>query len=431
MARAAYPVPVITRVRVTDFRSIADCDVTLGPLTVLLGFNASGKSNFLDALRFVVDAVTTSPQQAVSDRGGLDELLRRGPEPVDSFRIQLDFVLRPEGGTTPDAEVPATYAVEIGRDPDGVLACAVLDEECAINHPDGQHAFRAMDEGFTAAESNRFRIPGSRSAVMSRPEARDSPFETSGEGLYLPVATALDGRFAAVDVVLRSTKFHELTAEVLRTIDTETTRQFQLGSSGQHLGHVLGALKRDHPEVKERLDAYLSSLVANAVGIDEQPEGRYSTVAARFVVGGTPYVDPQTEVFHSEALSEGTLLAAGVLAALFQPAALDGRISLLAIEEPEKALHPAAVGTLYEALTDAAERVQVIATSQSSELLDSEEADLSHIRVAANVDGVTYIGPVDGHGHDLVARKLMSISELHRSGQMRPEQVGYPADRQR
>jgi predicted ATPase len=109
-----------------------------------------------------------------------------------------------------------------------------------------------------------------------------------------------------------------------------------------------------------------------------------------------------------------------VLAALFQPPAFDGRISLVGIEEPELALHPATVGALYEALDDAASRTQVIVTSQSSDLLDSEYTQLEHIRVAANTDGVTYVGEVDAAGQAIVNKKIMTVGELHRSGQLRP-----------
>jgi predicted ATPase len=85
-------------------------------------------------------------------------------------------------------------------------------------------------------------------------------------------------------------------------------------------------------------------------------------------------------VFLREQLSEGTLRAAGVLAALFQPSAAAGQVSLIGIEEPGAALHPAGVDALYEALDDASERTQMIVTSQSSDLLDNEYARLEHIR---------------------------------------------------
>jgi AAA15 family ATPase/GTPase len=55
---AAGPVaPFISRVRIKNYKSIAECDVRLGPLTVLVGPNGSGKSNFLDALAFVARAL--------------------------------------------------------------------------------------------------------------------------------------------------------------------------------------------------------------------------------------------------------------------------------------------------------------------------------------------------------------------------------------
>lgn len=49
----------ITRVRLRNYQSIEACDVELGPLTLLVGPNGAGKSSFLNALRFVADAVST------------------------------------------------------------------------------------------------------------------------------------------------------------------------------------------------------------------------------------------------------------------------------------------------------------------------------------------------------------------------------------
>ncbi len=49
--------PFLRRVRIRGYKSIAFCDVKLEPLTILVGRNASGKSNFLDALAFLRDAL--------------------------------------------------------------------------------------------------------------------------------------------------------------------------------------------------------------------------------------------------------------------------------------------------------------------------------------------------------------------------------------
>lgn len=383
----AQPVPFVRRVRVKNYRSIADCDVTLGPLTVLLGFNASGKSNFLDVLRFVADALENSPAQAAARRGGLETLLHRAPEgTADSFEIWLDLSLRLP---RVEGDLPATYGFEIGRDPAGEVPLLVLREAGEVHLPGGS-----------------LRLPLDVTGRTSR--------------LRLPVsAIDDDAPQAIVEAALRAMRFYELDSNVLRELDEQAFRQPYLGPAGEHLGNVLGDLALDEIG-KERLDAYLSALVPGALGVDERREGRYSTVQARFRGGDGIGV----EVFLREALSEGTLRAAGVLAALFQPPAFAGRIPLIGIEEPETALHPAGVGALYEALDDATARTQIIVTSQSSDLLDNEYARLEHVRAVANVDGVTQIGEVDAAGQAIVEKGLMSISELHRSGQMRPDKAG-------
>lgn len=61
---------LLTRVVLRNYKSIAACDVSPAQLTFLVGPNGSGKSNFLDALRFVADAVRFSLDHALRDRGG-------------------------------------------------------------------------------------------------------------------------------------------------------------------------------------------------------------------------------------------------------------------------------------------------------------------------------------------------------------------------
>jgi AAA15 family ATPase/GTPase len=57
MNQPERPVPFISRVRLKNYKSIAECDVRLGPLTILIGPNGTGKSNFLDALAFLARAL--------------------------------------------------------------------------------------------------------------------------------------------------------------------------------------------------------------------------------------------------------------------------------------------------------------------------------------------------------------------------------------
>jgi predicted ATPase len=149
------------------------------------------------------------------------------------------------------------------------------------------------------------------------------------------------------------------------------------------------------------------------VSIDQRVIDGYSTVELHTRDGSPP--------FGPNAISEGTLHAAGVLAALFQPAVLKGQATLVAIEEPETALHPAAAGALFDALTEACERVQVIVATQSDDLIDHDDFDLSWVRVVTMSGGVTVIGEIDEPLRRMVDDRLATLGELMRDRQLRPK----------
>ena len=105
-------VPFISRVRLKNYKSIAECDVRLGPLTVLIGPNGSGKSNFLQALALLSRALNTTPFEAIDELGGLGEIVRRAPEPADSFSIDVEAAVPWGAKDEPWASV--SYGFEIG-----------------------------------------------------------------------------------------------------------------------------------------------------------------------------------------------------------------------------------------------------------------------------------------------------------------------------
>ncbi len=70
----------IQRVVLKQYKSIKHCDVRLGLLTILVGANGAGKSNFVDALCFVRD-LRESLDFAFRDRSGI--LAKSGVGPAD------------------------------------------------------------------------------------------------------------------------------------------------------------------------------------------------------------------------------------------------------------------------------------------------------------------------------------------------------------
>ena len=79
----------LTRVVLENYKSIKHCDVQMRPLMFLVGPNGAGKSNFLDALRFVSDALNTSLEHAIRQRGDIDQVRRRSTENTEAFHYYI------------------------------------------------------------------------------------------------------------------------------------------------------------------------------------------------------------------------------------------------------------------------------------------------------------------------------------------------------
>ena len=67
---------IITRVQLLNWKNFREIDVKLGERCFIVGANASGKSNFIDALRFLRDIAKQSGglQEAVESRGGITKI---------------------------------------------------------------------------------------------------------------------------------------------------------------------------------------------------------------------------------------------------------------------------------------------------------------------------------------------------------------------
>jgi predicted ATPase len=86
--------PFIQSVEIRNFKSIAHCRVKLGRLNIVVGRNGAGKSNFLDALSFVADAVRTDVNAAVGKHGGAHGVPYQGKTAESTLAIALDVRMR-------------------------------------------------------------------------------------------------------------------------------------------------------------------------------------------------------------------------------------------------------------------------------------------------------------------------------------------------
>jgi len=378
----------LTRVSIKNYRSIRACSVGLRPLNFLVGPNGAGKSNFLDGLRFVADGLNTTLDHAIRDRGGIDEVRRRSGGHPTHFGIRLEFQLSPE--------LFGHYAFTIGAKPRG--AFEVQEEECAVQEFMGT--------------THRFKV--SRGEVVEADD-RVKP-AAAADRLYLVAASGAP-QFRQVFDALSRMGFYNLSPGEIRDLQSPDPGEILL-RDGANLASVLGELAVHEPDVKKRIEEYLARVTPGVKGVDRKSLGPKQTLEFRQEVAGANH----PWKFAAASMSDGTLRALGILAALFQPRNESvTRVRLVGIEEPEAALHPAAAGVLLAALREAALRVQVVVTSHSPDLLDSDDIPTEALLAVRADAGVSSIGPIDKAGRRALMQRLFTPGELLRLDQLAPE----------
>ena len=89
----------VENVKVQNFKSFKDVNVSLNDFNVLIGANASGKSNFTEIFNFLKHLVTSGLDDAISLQGGLEYLRNFNNSPDQN--LVFEITLR---STTPQIE---------------------------------------------------------------------------------------------------------------------------------------------------------------------------------------------------------------------------------------------------------------------------------------------------------------------------------------
>ncbi len=81
----------LSKLALHGYKSIAECELELGCLNVLIGANGAGKSNFIGFFRLINRVLDQQLQVYVSEAGGPDALLHFGRKKTEEFRADLYF----------------------------------------------------------------------------------------------------------------------------------------------------------------------------------------------------------------------------------------------------------------------------------------------------------------------------------------------------
>lgn len=392
----------LTRVVIQNYRSIASCDVRLGPLTFLVGPNGSGKSNFLDALRFVSDGLRTTLGQAIRERGGIDEVICRSTDEPTNLGIRLEFRLA--------SGERGFYALRVGRRSLGGFE--VQKEEFSNIAMEDSPASSQPFGGDFLVES------GSVTRFVYKLQAGPPDFmppAVATDRLYL-VSVSGYPTFRPIFDALSKMAFYSLSPDQIRNVQSPDISDI-LARDGSNITSVIARLAEQDENTKIRIEDYLSHVTAGIEGVDVRKLGPKEILEFRQKL---PSMNASWN-FLSTSMSDGTLRALGILVALFQSSSdLTPAVPFVGIEEPEVSLHPAASGVLRDALHEAAVTRQVAITSHSPDLLDASDIDDRSLLGVTMDGGSTHIGPVDSVARSVLRDRLYTAGELLRLGRLQP-----------
>jgi predicted ATPase len=386
---ARVPVPMLTRVSVKNYRSIEGCSVRLEPLTLLVGPNGAGKSNFLDAIRITADALKSTLQYALRERGGIGEVRRRSRGHPTHFGIRLDLNLAPDW--------TGSYAYQVAARKSQTFE--IQREECWIY-------FQGEPVEWFQIEGDEIRT-NNDNLIFEQGVASDS--------LFLPLVSGL-GYYRRLFQLLSNMGFYNLNLDKIRELQNPDVGEVLL-RDGANLAAVIRRINEESPRLGRRIGEYLNAVVPGVRSVGARTLGPKETIEFRQEVSG----DANPWRYLAASVSDGTLRALGVLVAVFQASNRRPGIPLVAIEEPEIAIHPGAAVRLMDALLEASKTKQILLTTHSPDLLDHPELKLSSILAVEARAGNTIIGPVGETTKKVVRENLYTVGELLRLEQVSPD----------
>lgn len=383
-------------INIQHYKSLANVELSnMDRLTVLVGSNAVGKSNTVDAIKFLRDMVTEGLEHAMSTRGGITLVRQHSRTKPYKISIQVEMV---DDDFRDGVVRNASYEIVISS---LVAGNYKIEKESASwfdvfpNKPEPVRQTMARD-------STGLVTLNRREAFRSlAPDQIALGLRSLEQRIGVPVARFLAGfRFSAIF------------PNTLRDPAKPDTDRI-LKESGENWASILKSLKRTlrGRESLEHILEMMRVIMPSLEDVTVKTVGSYLVPQFRLRGndrGGTHDFDPAQ-------LSDGTLRIFGILLALYQ----SPPPPFMALEEPEQTVHPGVLAMVAEAFREVSERTQLFITSHSPHLIDYFKPE--DIRVATMEEGETLVSPIRSSQVEAVKERLISLEELMTAEGLLPE----------
>lgn len=421
----------IKRVRIKNFRSFDDFELELGQFNVLVGANASGKSNLLHVFRFLRDIADHGLKDAISLQGGVDFLTnaRIGRSRPLSVTITADadarFVMRGEDDSESEAQAPALRIREVTyhfslKFPKNEDVEIVSDRLVLI------FEFVALARGERGESPNEQNVLDKGTITVSNVDGEphyewDFPEDVSFTARdFIPLNPMKTESPAPASLLLERHFFHQPVLNIPAGIfmgvgtaiydfdsrqpkrATEIAGRSQLAPDGSNLALVLRRILADDKEHR-RFRLLVQAILPFVEDVAVQPFTDQSLLLMLKESSA-----PQT-LFPATFISDGTINIIALIVALYFE-----DHSVVMIEEPERNIYPHLISRVVLMLKDKAEKKQILVTTHSSEVV--QHAGLENLLlISRHKDGVSRVSrPSEKEVVRSFLEHEISIGDLHK-----------------
>lgn len=377
---------MIRRIKIRDFKSIRELDLELDPVTVLVGRSGTGKSNLVQAIRFLRNYLL-NPGEAINHEFGWQQIVPVG-EKSPKTSLEVSF-------SVPGEDREYSYRIGFGAHPGhGPNELFLVAEGLSL----GSEPLFSRTRSPTNFQWNWQHPPN----VTPVPQYAD----TSMLGSF-PSLQQIVFAYAALSTGIGYYHFPSSTLAVSRS--PEHGHQFLqavpgLWDNAANYREIMRGITQDfhHPSIRKSLLASLQAVNPSIESVQLD-----SLINPQRAIIGHKVAD-RVFTLSLDQESDGLRRFYAHLLALYQtPSKL-----ALVFEEPENAIFPGALSLLADEFKAAPreDRGQVILTTHNPILLDSFDVD--NVRAVEMRDGRTVVGRVSKELRQAVKDQLLTTGEL-------------------
>ena len=330
------------KIQIQGFRRLANVELKLAPLNVLIGANGCGKTSLLDVFSLLADSASGRLSRSIGDLGGivsnLTDLQTGQREKASSMTFRLTASSERSGP-------PLNYRIQLASRgigyniesedfaPEGSVSWFHANDGSGryLKLPEGRWDNSDDIPGFDTAESALSQAPKTQkeSDTCRRKLASSTSYQVFDMGKRSPIRLPQPMRAATLP-----------------------------GANGEDLVSCLYTLRETDPDRFETLEATLQA------GFPTFERLNFPPVAAG-TLAMTWKDRTSKHPFYTHQLSDGTLRFLWLATLLQCP----GLTAVTMIDEPEVSLHPELLSLLADLLREASQRTQLIVATHSDLLI--------------------------------------------------------------